>query len=109
MNRRGFLKVLLASAALSHTLSAVAGAVIKPKPEQLSWHVSYDDLNEVTHLRVSYLMPDGREWHNMIRKLGDYTDQEGLSVMWRAHENTLTRALEGKGLHGRRTHQAPVA
>ena len=95
MNRRGFLKVLLASAALSNTLSAVAGAVIKPKADLITWHAWYDCMYDITYLRVSYLMPDGREWHNLLERTGgDFTDQEGLSVMWRAHEHVLAQALE---------------
>lgn len=96
MNRRNFLKTLLASSVLSNTLIAAAGSLIEVKHEMLSFASGYDRCLDETWLRVSYLLPDGREWHTMsYRKGGDYTnDDEGMEIMWKSQEATLSRTLE---------------
>ncbi len=94
MNRRTFLKTLLASAALANTISVAAGTVVELKPELFSWKVGYDRMENKTWLRVSYILPDGKEWYDLIERTGgDYTDENGVALMWRAHEIVMARWL----------------
>ncbi|WP_372809337.1 hypothetical protein [Litorivivens sp.] len=95
MNRRKFLKVLASSVALAAAVSHGYGREIDLKPELVSWNSGYDRKWDTTWLRVTYQLPDGREWHSMTERAGgDFRDdEEVMLIMWKMHEKTLMKHL----------------
>lgn len=96
MNRRGFLQLLIASPILLKTVQVQAvDTLFKIDTENTSFAVGYDNKSEFTWLRVSVILPDGREWHDIVQKSGgDFTgDNKAMEIMWKTHEIVLQRHL----------------
>ena len=106
MNRRNFLKSMGAATAVSALpLSVVAKLAGDTVPvnesvsfesDNASYTIGYDYLQNYTWLRVTYFLPDGGEWHDLVRQSGNHL--ESPEIMYKTAEQCHQRFLADRGM-----------
>lgn len=96
MKRRDFLKIgALVTAATPFLKLEAKDAAFEMTADNTSMAMGYDIRGNMTWSRISVILSDGSEWHDVVERAGgDYTnDPKALEIFSKMHEMIINREL----------------